>query len=170
MLKKRELKPGEKIPLYFDECVKLMFCNPDRLEPITLLLSNVLQVKYEDLEGRIELAPTKVPTGTIGRKKTERDIVVYIKNEPRDKVIIEVNIRDSYYDTIINRNIHYLNEVASHGLLEGESYDNIEPTFLINFNNFYVDGFHKKVFDYYYWMNEEGYILTTKERILNVNT
>jgi len=54
-------------------------------------------------------------------------------------------------------------------LKEGESYNNIEGIFLINLNTFYTDNIHKKIFDYYYIMNEEGYILTEKQKILNIN-
>ena len=44
------LKEGEKIPLCYDECFKIMFENPKRLEPLTLLLSKILDVEYEALE------------------------------------------------------------------------------------------------------------------------
>ena len=48
-----KLPKDEKIPLMFDECMKIMFANPDRLEPLTLLLSRILEIKYEDLVGHI---------------------------------------------------------------------------------------------------------------------
>ncbi len=157
------------IPLCYDECVKIMFGNPKHLKPLTLLLSKTLGVDYEDLEGRISLVPTGSPNDVLGYKKTDRDIVVYIKNEVRDKIIIEVNMSDEYYDAIMNKSLYYLAEVFGTGLEESKKYDNVEPTFLICFNTFYVDNIHKKMFDEYYFRNEEGYILTEKERILNIN-
>ena len=128
-----------------------MFANPNRLEPLTLLLSKVLEVRYEDIEGKISLYPLSIPNETIGEKKTERDIVVKFNDKDEDKIIIEVNFKNHFYETIINRNLNYLSEVASKGLHESDTYDDIEPTLLINFNTFYVDNIHKKIFDYYYF-------------------
>ena len=167
--KKRKLKPGEKIPLMYDECYKIMFCDEERLEPLTILLSRILQVRYEDLEGRISLAPLKIPNDTIGEKKPERDIVVIYRREENNKIILEVNVKERFYQSVIDRNIYYMGRTSSKGLLESESYDHIEPTFLINFNTFYVDNIHKHVFDTYYFRNEEGYVLTEKQKILNIN-
>ena len=154
--RKIKLKPGEKVPLCFDECFKIMFANPNRLEPLTLLLSKILNVEYDELEGKIELYPLSIPNETIGKKKMERDVVVKIKENMEGKIILEVNFRDSFYETIVNRNLNYLSEVASKGLKEGDDYDKIIPTLLVNFNTFYVDNIHKKMFDYYYWKNDEG--------------
>ncbi len=167
--RKNELKEGEMVPLCYDECAKIMFGNPEKLEPLTLLLSKTLGIDYKDLEGRIELAPTTTRNKSLGYKKTDRDIVVYIKEEVRDKIIIEVNISDYYYDTIMNKSLYYLAEIFGTGLKESKKYDQVEPTFLICFNTFYVDNIHKKMFDEYYFRNEEGYILTEKEKILNIN-
>lgn len=170
LLKKKELlKPGEKIRLCYDECFKIMFGNPKQMEPLTFLLSEILELPYEEIEGRIELFPLTLPNETIGKKKMERDIVVKFNNLEKDKIILEVNFRKEFYETVINRNLNYLSEVASKGLYAGDDYDKIEPTLLVNFNTFYVDNIHKKIFDYYYWKNDEGYILTEKQKILNIN-
>ena len=45
----------------------------------------------------------------------------------------------------------------------------ISTTLLVNFNTFYVDNIHMKGMDYYCWKNDEGYILTDKQKILNIN-
>ena len=165
----RELKKGEKVPLMFDEAAKIMFANPERLEPLTLLLSNILQVDYKLLDGNITLVPTTLPNDTLAYKKTDRDIVVYINYEIRNKIIIEVNISKYFYETILNKSLYYFYEVSGKGLKETEKYDKIEPTFLVCFNTFYVDDLHKKTLDYYYWKNDEGYILTKKQKILQIN-
>ena len=164
-----KLKKGEKIPLMFDGCMKIMFGNNDRLEPLTLLLSRILEIPYEKLEGRIEVVSSKVSNKHLVEKKTDRDIVVRLISDKNQRIIIEVNVKPRKYDTVINKNIYYLNEVFTSGLNESESYNNIENTFLINFNTFYTDNIHKKIFDYYYLMNEEGNILTEKQKILNIN-
>ena len=53
--------------------------------------------------------------------------------------------------------------------IKNEKYDKVEPTFLICFNTFFVDEIHNKIFDEYYFRNDEGYILTPKEKILEIN-
>ena len=167
--KKKTLKPGEKIRLCYDECFKIMFGSREHLEPLTFLLSKILEVDYEELEGRIELLPLRIPNETIGEKQTERDVLVKIRDGEIGKIILEVNFKKEFYETVINRNINYLSEVASKGLKIGDSYDMIVPTLLVNFNTFYVDSIHKKIFDYYYWMNDEQHILTENQKILNIN-
>ena len=164
-----ELKEGEKVPLMYDECMKIMFGNNDRLEPLTLLLSCVLEVRYENLVGHIEVVPNTLPNKELGKKKTERDIVVRLESVEKQKIMIEVNLSKKWYETILNRNIFYMNEVFTSGLEESETYDKIWTTFLINLNTFYTDKEHKKIFDTYYFRNEEGYILTKKQKILNIN-
>ena len=167
--RKANLKPGEKVPLCYDEGFKIMFANPKILEPLTYLLSNILEVSYQELEGKIELAPLRIPNETIGEKKMERDVLVTLKEYEVGKIILEVNFKDSFFETVINRNLNYLSEVASKGLKETDTYDEIVPTLLVNFNTFYVDNIHKKKFDYYYFRNDEGHILTSKQKILNIN-
>lgn len=153
----------------FDGCMKIMFGNNERLEPLTLLLSRILEIPYENLEGRIEVVSSKISNKYLEEKKTERDIVVRLSSFKNQKIVIEVNVRNSNFDTVINRNLFYFNEVFTSGLKESDSYNNIDSTFLINLNTFYTDNIHKKIFDYYYIMNDEGYILTEKQKILNIN-
>ena len=69
---KNGLKPGEKVPLCFDECFKIMFGNEKHLEPLTFLLSNILEVGYSEIEGKIALSPLKLPNETIGEKKEKQ--------------------------------------------------------------------------------------------------
>lgn len=153
----------------YDECIKIMFANPNKLEPLTLLLSRILEVRYEDLEGRITLETPFIPNKQLAKKKTERDIVVKIMSDKRMRVVIEVNVRNSGYDIILNRNLYYLDEVYTSSLENGENYNQLDWTLLINFNTFYSDNSHKKIFDYYYFRNDEGHILTDKQKILNIN-
>ena len=165
-----ELKKGEKIPLMYDECAKIMFSNPNRMEPITLLVSKILNVDYKDIESKIELLPTRQDNVRINKKKTECDIVVRVDfNKTRKGLIIEINVKDKFYETIINRNIFYMNRLFGNELEESDSYKNIRDLFLINFNTFFTDNINKNIFDYYYFMNNNGHILTEKQKILNIN-
>ena len=165
---KNGLKPGEIVSLRYDEAFCMMFGNPDHLSILTMLLSKILQVNYEDLEGKITLLPRKIPNDTVGEKKTEMDVAVRIATDEAGKVLLEVNIKSGFYESIITRNIHYMEELAISGLDQNADYKDIPATILVNFNNFYVNGV-EKIFDEYMYRNSEGKILTTKRRILNIN-
>ena len=69
---KEGLKPGEMIRLSFDEAFCIMFGNPDHLSILNMLLSKILQVKYENLEGKTTLTPRTIPNDTVGESLTER--------------------------------------------------------------------------------------------------
>ena len=165
---KEGLKPGEIIRLSYDEAFCIMFGNPDHLSILTSLLSKILQVEYEELEGKITLIPRSVPNETVGEYLTERDVVVKIDTNEEKKVLLEVNIRSGFYNSVINRNIHYLEEEAVSGIPQNISYEDLPIVILVNFNNFSIHN-NGKIFDEYLYRNEEGEILTDKRKILNIN-
>ena len=72
----------------FDECARIMFSNPNR----------------------IELLPTRQDNIRINNKKMECNIVVKVDFDKIKKgLIIEINVKDRFYETIINQNIFYMN-------------------------------------------------------------
>ena len=169
--KKRNLKPGEMIKLSFDEAFKIMYGDPANIEILTMFLSKVLGVRYEDIENKVALIPLKTPKNTIGEKITERDVVVRIQdNNNISKIILEVNIntRGNFYQTILKKNLLYLYDEASSGITTNDTYDNIPTTILFNFNNFFINT-REKVIDEYLLRNEEGDILTESIRVVNIN-
>ena len=164
-----KLPKGEKIPLMFDECMKIMFANPDRLEPLTLLLSRILEIKYEDLIGHIWIETPFFQNKALGKKKTERDIVVrWNSSNPVDtKILIEINT--SKYNAVLNKGLYYFNQISGSGLKEKMPYTKVENSMLINLNTFYSDAYYKDIFDYYFYRNLHGTVYTEKEKILNIN-
>ena len=163
-----KLPKGEKIQLMFDECMKIMFANPDRLEPLTLLLSRILEIKYEDLVGHIIIETPFFQNKALGKKKTERDIVVRWNSCPVDtKILIEINTNK--YDSVLNKGLYYFHQLFGSGLKEGKFYDKVDNAMLINFNTFYSDTSNKELFDYYFLRNIHGTLYTEKEKILNIN-
>ena len=75
----------------------------------------------------------------------------------KTKIILEVNVKPRFYQSIINRNILYKNEVASSGIVENEDYKNIPLTFLVNFNTFFINSERRKttrifIRYYYHWL------------------
>ena len=168
--KKYKLGPGEKIPLSFDEAARIMFTNPNRMEPLNFLVSLVLGIPYKEVEGNIDLVNPRQNNYQIGKKKTECDIIVnFNTNTNKVGLIIEINIRDSLYETIMNRNLFYMNRLFTSKLESGEDYEELEKVLLVNFNNFYADDIHKDLFDYYYLQNKYNHILTEKQEILCIN-
>ena len=55
-----------------------MFANPNRIEPLALLVSRILNEDYEKVKEEIVLLPDKLPKKHLGRKKNERDIIVKV--------------------------------------------------------------------------------------------
>ncbi len=163
------LEPGKKIPLKFDPAFKMMFGNPDHLELLTFFLSRLFRVDYEDLEGRIELVPLNMPNQTLTEKKCERDIVVKFKTDNEYRVEVEVNVQEEFHQQIMNRNLYYMNRVASSGVKESEDYEKIPLTYLINLNTYYVDPIHQKLIDVYTFKNDEGYEYSQILKIYNIN-
>ena len=160
------MKDGEIIPLWLDDAFKIMF---SKIEILTMLLGKILEVDYEKLEGRVELAPSRIPNRTVGEAKMERDLVVRIKDNPERRIIMEVNIKKKFYQSVIDRNLHYLNQVSTSGMEEGKNYSDMPMSLLINFNDFFVDDEHKKVFDSYLYRNKEGHVLSHMQEIININ-
>ncbi len=170
MNKKKKLGPGEKIPLSFDEAARIMFTNPNRMEPLNFLVSLILGIPYKEVEGNIELVNPRQNNYQIGKKKTKCDIIVnFNTNTNKVGLIIEINIRDSLYETIMNRNLFYMNRLFTSKLKSGEDYEELEKVLLVNFNNFYTDNIRQDIFDYYYIQNKYGHILTEKQEILCIN-
>ena len=166
--KKRNLKQGEIIKLCYDQAFKLMYGNSNHIEILTVLLSKILEIDYNDLEGNITLLPLNVKNKTIGEKKSERDVVVSVKTDEAYRIILEVNVKKEFYESVMDRNIYYTFDEARR-LVEGEMYDDMDITFLINFNTFFINKERKKVFDEYLLRNKEGDILTKKYKVLNIN-
>ena len=169
--KVKELEDGKIVPLIYDEAFKIMFANPKRLEPLALLLSRVLNEKYEDLKNRIQIVDPYVPNNHLGEKMTERDVVVKLLSSKENyrKIVIEINVLKKKSNAILDRNMHYLGEIFSSGLMQDEKYSNIKSSFLINLNTFFVDNKNKDIFDLYYFRNEHGNIYSKKQKIMNIN-
>jgi len=146
--KKRSLAPGEIVPVYFDQAFKIMYGNQEHLEIITMLLSKILEIDYDDLEGKVTILPLSVTNKTVGEKKSERDVVVSVKTDDKYLIVIEVNVKKDFYESVMDRNIYYSFDEARR-LVEGETYNNMDITFLINFNTFFINKEKKYLMNIY---------------------
>lgn len=168
LTKKRNLKKGEMIPLYFDEAFKMMYANPKYIEVLTLLISRILKVEYKDIEGKVELLPTTVPNRTLGEIKSERDIVVSVRSNPEYKIVMELNIKRELFQNIVNRNLYYACGMFG-GLEESKQYQDMRIIYQVNFNNYFIDEQNKPVIDLYQLRNAFGNILSDRLQVLNIN-
>lgn len=145
--RKKQLKEGEMIKLCYDEAFKIMYANSNHIEILTMLISKILKVDYNLLDGKSELLPLKTPNRKIGEKKCERDILVSVKHDEVYNIVLELNVRNGFYQSIIDRKLYYTFQNAGHTLIEGESYSNMPYTFLINFNTFFINRRQRNVFE-----------------------
>ena len=167
--KKKLLNDGEMIRLCFDEAFKIMYANQDHLEILTMLLSKLLKIDYKLLEGNITLLPLKSTNKRLGEKKCERDVLVEVKTSKNYNIILEVNVKKSFYQSVIDRNLYYAYQTMGHILNESDTYDNLPYTFLINFNTFFINKKKKKIFEEFCYRDSDGYILTERNINLNIN-
>ena len=167
--KKKLLNDGEMIRLCFDEAFKIMYANQDHLEILTMLLSKLLKIDYKLLEGNITLLPLKSTSKRLGEKKCERDVLVEVKTSKNYNIILEVNVKKSFYQSVIDRNLYYAYQTMGHILNESDTYDNLPYTFLINFNTFFINKKKKKIFEEFCYRDSDGYILTERNINLNIN-
>ena len=165
------------LPLCYDESSKMMFYNNKHLEPLAFLLSCCLEKSYEEVLPRISLVTNYIPNNHLGEKKTSQDIVLKLTNKddlhpniPDTKIIIEFNRSyEKNKKCILERNLFYLCEYHSIGLKKNQSYDLIEPSILININNFYLDEQNIMINDLFKIQNTKNFVLSENIKIINVN-
>ena len=169
LYKKNSLKEGEIIPLHYDKAFKILYANQEHLEILTMLLSKILKVDYKLLEGNVTLLPLKETNKIVDEKTCERDVSVLVKTDSEYRIIIEVNVKPEFFQSIIERNLYYMHQTAGHTLKEGMKYTEIPRTILVNFNTFFVNNEKKDIIEEFYYRDKYGYILTEKELIYNIN-
>ena len=167
--KNNNLMNGKMVKLCFDSAFKIMYANDEHIEILTMLLSKILKMDYKLLEGNVTLLPLKATNKTVDEKKCEKDVLVSVKANKDYNIILEVNVKPNFYKSIIDRNLYYSYQIAGHRLKEGMMYSEIPHTLLINFNTFFINKDRKDVFEEFYYRDEYGYILTEKNKNLNIN-
>ncbi len=127
----KQLGDDEIIPIWWDNCFKLIFGDSTHLERINLLLSIILNREVSV----IELLDTELIEDNRMDKKNTVDLVSKLDGE---YVSIEVN--SSFGSMVKNRNLSFLFRVESKELKPGDSYNNISKYYQINLNQVDFDG------------------------------
>ena len=167
--KKNKLKEGEIIPLHYDKAFKIMYANQEHIEVLTMLLSKLLKVDYKRLEGNVTLLPLTETSKTITEKRCERDVLVSVKTDRDYNIILEVNVRKGFFQSVLERNLYYTYQTAGHILKESMDYTNLPYTILVNFNTFFVNKDKKEVIEDFRYRDKYGYVLTEKNINYNIN-
>lgn len=160
---------GEQVPLYYDEAFKIMFANDEHLEVLTALLSKILDVDYQLLEGRVSLKPLKFQGREIGEKKCEKDVFVEVRHNGVHNVLLEVNISKKFYQATIDRNLYYTFQTVGHQLRENEDYKDIPYTILVNFNTVFTNKNYREPIEEFNIRDKHKMIITDRFKMLNIN-
>ena len=152
------LKDREIIQCIKDTNAKALFGNVNNLDITTFIVSCILKIDYEKLEGNISLQPLKIIEGVKDEKGPECDVVIKVKLNDRERIIVlEFNyftmdlasfFKNSNYtfkekknlskahQLKLNRNLFYVLKIISSRIKKGNNYTEIIPVTLVNFNTF----------------------------------
>jgi len=168
--KKRKLREGEMLPLTFDPCFKLMWGNEDHPEVTALLISKLLDIPYDEVNGKIRFTNTKNQNLSVGDKQSDKDVTFLVDTSEPYKISLEMNFSPSalIHNSLIERNLYYLSNYFGTGLGQN-NYKELKTTIQFNFNMDFIDKEHKKLIDTYMYRNEEGHVLTDILQIVHIN-
>ena len=168
--KKKKLREGEIIPGTYDQAFKLMWGNEDHPEVTALLISKLLNIPYEEVEGKIRFTNTKNQNLSVGDKQSDKDVTFIVDTSEPYKISLEMNFSPSalIHNSLIERNLYYLSNYFGTGLGQN-TYKKLKTTIQFNFNMDFIDKEHKKLIDTYMYRNEEGHILSDILQIVHIN-
>ena len=180
---KNKEETNEKIlesPLMKDENFKIMF---NRKEPLTVLVSRILGLPYEEVEGKVETKPLTEPKKEKGKKEEERDLACFVSLASPTKIIIEVtydarcinNKGDYFLDNRedwkgkVKRNVHYLAESVTNSIEKGETFEKIVRTILVDFTPYFLDSNYKEAIERCFVTTPHGKKITDLLEYININ-
>ena len=140
--KKRKLNPEEILKLSYTETFERMFASLENMEIATLLVSIILNMKYELLENKIKL----IPMEEIIEEEENETALERVENDAQ--YLAKIFIKDYCYaveSTDLNREATYY--------------------ILVNFDDFGEDA----EIEEYLYRNKALEVLTDKRKVLNVN-
>ena len=155
---KSSYKEGEIIQCIKDRSAKAIFGDINNIEITTMLVSSVLKIPYEKLVGNISLQPLIIRENLKGEKLPECDVVIYINIDNEERIVVlefnyftqdlesffkkkKINRKErrklsKIHQLKLDRNLFYIFKMICSRLKEGDSYTNIIPVTLVNFNTF----------------------------------
>ena len=149
------------IPITNDRMAKLMLYNENHKEYISLLLSLILNLKYQNIYDNIIFVKPNIDNSNYYEALRTVDILVNIKNK-----IYNIEINNIYSKAMLERNIDYINKIYGSKRKKGESYA-FDVSIQININNFNFKEDDKVIRTFY--LKDEEYILTDKIKIIYIS-
>ena len=158
-----ENKEKRFMPLGWDGLFKKIYGNENKPENIQMLLSLLLNIPYEDLEGKIEIQSNDKVLVNYNDKKQSQDVVLKVFINDGDNYInLEANIH-GFSQSVIDRNVSYITYIFSKQLKNRIPYSEMKPVIQINLTKHTERTKNpRKSADTYLLTNEEGKILTVE--------
>ena len=154
---------GGKPSILSNTMFKTMFYNSNRLKYSAKLISDYIEISYDELIKNIKLEKNEFNTDYLDTKKEEGDFVAEINHS---KIGIEINNNDKF--ETMSRNMDYAFRLYSQRVKSGTSYKKIfNQVIQLNINNFAFLG-NDKIVDIYYFQNEEGIVLNPKLTFIQI--
>ena len=158
----KELKKGDKIPIVSDTMFQVMINNEKRKKYAVYLISEVLQVDYNEIYNSLVFMKEKLDREKEKEKGKTVDFVCKINGEI---IGIEMN-NNNKVKPMLERNISYAADLYKSDLNKGEVY-HYNKVVQININNFSFKS-NNKIIEKYYLRNEEGEVFTDKLEFIHI--
>ena len=170
-LNKKENKrdPNLMVPIIFDDIFKKVFGSEENADITAYLVSLLLKIPYEKVNGNIVFKSTKQDNYRVTDKLAKKDIVFIVNIDEPLKLNLEMNRTFSLSKSIIDRNVYYESNLFGSGLRIENEYKDLKMTIQYNFNLDFVDRVEEPLIDEYLFRNERGNILTEKTKIVHIN-
>jgi len=161
--------PNLMVPIIFDDIFKRVFGSEENADITAYLVSLLLKIPYEKVNGNIVFKSTKQDNYRVKDKLAKKDIVFIVNIDEPLKLNLEMNRTLSLSKSIIDRNTYYEANLFGSGLRQENEYRDLKMTIQYNFNLDFVDHVEEPLIDEYLFRNERGNILTEKTKIVHIN-
>ena len=163
LIKSKDLKKEDKLPIYSDVMFHTMFNNTNRIKYVCKFLSYFFDdTSYEDLLEKIVLLKDEEDRSNIESKARRVDLLLQVGNV---KVNLEVN--NCPTKDIMERNLEYISKVYGEGSKSGEKKERHHYCIQFNLNNFTRKN-NKESIEIYAFRNSRGEILSEKLIVVQI--
>lgn len=161
--------PNLLVPIAFDDVFKVVFGTEENSDITAYLVSLLLKIPYEKVEGKIIFKSPRQKNYKVRDKRSEKDIVFLVDTSVPLRINLEMNRIETIGKSLIDRNAYYEANLFGSGFQSQNEYKDLKMTIQYNFNLDYVDKVEEPLIDEYLFRNERGNVLTDKTKIVHIN-
>ena len=155
------IRKGEVLPATEDVVFKNLIM--ESREFLIIILEHFLGIDKEVIRKNMHLENTVLPVSNAKEKKKVTDIIVRVENK-----VVNLQMNDSYYKGLINRNIDYILKGKTEANFSGENYDDNYIGIQINFDlDWQYDD--RDIIKFVLMDPERGIVLSENLIIYNIN-